>query len=105
MGSVYSQPEKFGLELFGEIEWQGGYEFDKAAVWVRPDDGQLFYGEHSGCSCVSPFEGLGIPDLDRVTAFQVGDLLKAADAQKGPGSGRDSRMGDIAALMERLMAR
>lgn len=55
--SVYYNPEKYGLEIIGEVDFSDGcWQFDSLVVWRRIEDGQLFYGEDSGCSCPSPFE-------------------------------------------------
>ena len=63
---VYYNPEKFGLQLVGEIEFEGGYEHDKIAVW-RKEDGTFLYGESAGCSCIGIFDGMGIDDLTPVS--------------------------------------
>lgn len=55
----YSSPEKHGLTMVGEVEWADeSYQFDLTAVW-RADDGTLYWGDDSGCSCPSPFEDVG----------------------------------------------
>jgi hypothetical protein len=54
---VYSSPENYGLKIVGEIEWTDGcYQFDRTVLWVT-EDGTLYWGNDSGCSCPSPFEG------------------------------------------------
>lgn len=61
--SIYYNPEKFGLKILGDIDWSSGYyEFDQTVVW-QDEQGQMFYAEDSGCSCPSPFEGVGLDDL------------------------------------------
>lgn len=47
----------------------GSYEFDYRVVWRRLSDGVLLTARDSGCSCPTPFEYIGIPDL-----AEVGDL-------------------------------
>lgn len=69
--NVYYSPEKFGLTLVGEIEFNGGYEHDKIAVW-RDGREQLFYGESEGCSCIGIFDGIG---LDGLTPISPQDFL------------------------------
>lgn len=52
---VYHQPEKFGLEPIGEIEWtEPDYSFDFTVVWKKDSD--YYFASDSGCSCPSPFE-------------------------------------------------
>lgn len=54
---IYNDPEKFGLETVGSIDWSSdSYEFDITVVLRDPSTGQIFYAEDSGCSCPSPFE-------------------------------------------------
>lgn len=52
----YYNPEHFGLELVGSIEWVGeSYEFNMTAVW-KESRGKYYIADDSGCSCPSPFE-------------------------------------------------
>jgi hypothetical protein len=54
---TYGQPEKFGLEIVGDISWDDEpYQFDFTVVWKDPKTGEMFYARDSGCSCPSPFE-------------------------------------------------
>lgn len=63
---VYYNPEKFGLTIVETFDFSDGYyQFDYLAVW-KDEAGNLFYAEDSGCSCPSPFESMGLPDLTRV---------------------------------------
>lgn len=64
--NVFYSPEKFGLEIVETIDFSDGYyQFDYLVVF-KSEDGRWFYAEDSGCSCPSPFEGMGMPDLTRV---------------------------------------
>lgn len=70
MNNVYYNPEKFGLTTVGELDYSSGsYEFDYTAVWVD-DQKNLYYADDSGCSCPSPFEGLGLNDLTKANTVQ-----------------------------------
>lgn len=72
MPNIYYDPEKFGLKIFGDIDWSDGfYHFDQTVVW-QDDEGRLYYADDSGCSCPSPFEGKGVDDLTRCT--DIGEL-------------------------------
>lgn len=64
--NVYYSPEKFGLTQVECIDFSDGcYQFDYLVVW-KDAEGRLFYAEDSGCSCPSPFETMGMPELTRV---------------------------------------
>lgn len=57
MSNIYYQPEDFGLETVGQIDFSdGNYCFNYRVIWRRLSDGQLLTGADSGCSCPSPFE-------------------------------------------------
>jgi hypothetical protein len=64
---MYYNPKTFGAEIVGSIDTIGGYEFCMLAVFRRLEDGAMFWGDDSGCSCVSPFEGATFENLDRIT--------------------------------------
>lgn len=56
MGTLYNQPEEYGLEVVGEFDWcEPDYSFDLLVVW-KESRGKYWIGEDSGCSCPSPFE-------------------------------------------------
>lgn len=81
MNNVYYAPEKFGLTTVGELDYSSGsYEFDLTAVWVD-DQKNLYYGDDSGCSCPSPFEGVGLNDLTKATVAQLQGHLRARMAE------------------------
>lgn len=53
---VYHQPEHFGLENIGTIEWrEADYEFDMTIV-LKKKRGEYYLACDSGCSCPAPFE-------------------------------------------------
>lgn len=56
--NIYYHPEKFSLEPVAELETGRSYEFETTVVWKR-DDGKFFWAQDSGCSCPTPFEGMG----------------------------------------------
>lgn len=67
MGSFYNDPKSHGLEPVAEIDYSDGcYQFDLRVVWRRVADGKLLSGRDSGCSCPSPFEDMGVSDLQEV---------------------------------------
>lgn len=76
---VYSQPEKFGLELIGTIQWEpDSYSFDLTAVF-RDKAGTLYWADDSGCSCPSPFEDYTrIEQLTKGMADQLQEHLELA---------------------------
>lgn len=72
--NIYYRPEKHGLELFGEVERQESYSFDKFVVWKRKDDiaPTWLYAEDSGCSCPSPYEDISGPvDLQASNSWAI----------------------------------
>lgn len=99
--TIYGSPDKFGLELIGEIDWSDGcYQFDYTVVWKRRD-GSFVYGEDQGCSCPSPFEDVGVDQLTELPSPGTLNAFKAHCEQRdveeyGP---RDMQ---IAALLERM---
>lgn len=66
----YHQPEAFGLTLLGSVDrYEPDYSFDIVAVWYH-EDGRLFVGSDSGCSCPSPFEdSTSLADLTEVQGW------------------------------------
>lgn len=74
MPDMYYSPEKFGLTVVGEVEFEGGYGFDKTMVW-RDRCGTLMYADDSGCSCPTPFEGKGVNDLTVATVGEIQEHL------------------------------
>lgn len=81
MNNVYYSPEKFGLTTVGGLDYSSGsYEFDCTMVWVD-DQKNLYYADDSGCSCPSPFEGLGLNDLTKATVAQLQGHLRARMAE------------------------
>lgn len=56
MSNIYYNPEAFGLEIVGEIEWDDEpYTFNMTVVW-KERRGRYWIASDSGCSCPSPFE-------------------------------------------------
>jgi hypothetical protein len=103
--NIYYNPEKFGLETIGEIDWSSGaYEFDLTVVWKRTLDGRFVYAEDSGCSCPSPFEGTGVDEL--VVLRKRGGLadFKAHCAEREGTSYDGPRLTEMAELLERMHA-
>jgi hypothetical protein len=107
--TIYSSPEKYGLELVGEVDYSdGNYHFDLTIVLRDVATGALFYADDSGCSCPMPFENVGRPDLVPATAHEAAAHLQSRLA---PGRENAQRYGDTVygeaaalALIERLMA-
>jgi hypothetical protein len=66
-GTIYYNPEQLGLKVFAEISNLAlDYEFSMFIVW-QDAEGNLFYGEDSGCSCPEPFQDVtGVEDLNTI---------------------------------------
>jgi hypothetical protein len=70
MPGFYYNPEKYGLETVGQIDWDDDdYQFCMTVVWQRVEDGKFLYGDDSGCSCPSPFEDVAINDLKEIVSL------------------------------------
>lgn len=75
---VYYQPDNFGLEMIGIINWDDEpYQFDITAVWYHPETELFYIGSDSGCSCPGWFEDFtSLNDLEGpLTKQQVFDAL------------------------------
>lgn len=87
----YSSPEKHGLTMIGDIEWDDeSYQFDMTAVW-RDAEGGLYWADDSGCSCPSPFEDFqSIEELTKGTFYELATHLEGrkANAQSGDAAAR-----------------
>lgn len=103
---VYHVPEKFGLTLVGEIQWgEPDYSFNMTIALRRNGDGQLFYGDDSGCSCPSPFEDF--TTVESLTPCTRGELQAHLYERNSEGLDPDAwtrwdESGTIADLMHRV---
>jgi hypothetical protein len=68
--NIHISPEKFGLQVIGEVEWTGDFEFDKTIIWKELATGQLLIGQDQGNSIRVPFELHGVDGLFRVERSQ-----------------------------------
>lgn len=71
----YHNPEKFGLTMVGSIDYRDEYEFDIVAVF-RDQQGRLGYLKDSGCSCPTPFDGMGVDTLTFCTPAELQAVLE-----------------------------
>jgi hypothetical protein len=79
MNNPEYNPENFGLEIIGSIEYSSGsYEFDTRIVW-KDKEGKLYTARDSGCSCPIPFEGYNT--LESLDTFDW-DELKSEVAEE-----------------------
>lgn len=64
--NIYYKPEAFGGEIVGEVEYSSGsYEYNTVVLWKIGD--KFYIGADQGCSCPTPFTGIGINDLEEIT--------------------------------------
>ncbi len=99
MDNIRDNPERFGLEIVGEVEWTyESYDFDLTVVFRDKKTGDLFYGDDSGCSYPRPFSGMGMDDLVSANRHEV--LAHLAQRQ----AGEYSRPGTSAEMIERINA-
>jgi hypothetical protein len=69
----YYTPEKFGLKVLGEIDWNDEpYQFDMTTVWVKEGTAQFYWADDAGCSCPIPFEF--VESMDDLKSGQFMDL-------------------------------
>lgn len=98
--NIYYNPENYGLETVGVIDWSDGcYQFDYTAVW-RTEDGTLYYAEDSGCSCPSPFEGFGA--VDELTEITDLNEFQTHLNERSGGNYDGNRNAEVADLMSRI---
>lgn len=114
MTGIYSNPERFGLEFVGQVDWSSGmWEFDLTVVWRSTVvDGLWYVGRDSGCSCPSPFENKGLPDLEAFSGqpapWQILAQIHAENAESIVSLDLDARRrraSQVATLAERIMER
>lgn len=67
MDSLYYSPEKWGLRVVAEFEYEeDSYSFDTRVVW-KHESGKFYTARDSGCSCPAPFEDYrDLTDLDEL---------------------------------------
>lgn len=109
--NVYYSPEKHGVTAVGEIEWsEPNYSFDLTVLW-KAEDGTLYWGDDSGCSCPSPFEDIStLAKLSTGTKFDfikhVNDLLsnvrEYAKTNTWARVDADHAEGQVAQLLEKV---
>ena len=110
MDNIYYDPQKFGLEMVGEVEWVGAsYEFDLTGVW-KEKRGVYWIGNDSGCSCPSPYEDLTKEDLyGPYNKAQLKERLETLVAERASetdnyygGRTRAELMKDVREILSRL---
>ncbi len=69
MENVYYSPEKFGLEILGELKDPEAIDgFNTLIVLRGLETGRLFWATDAGCSCPGPFEDYtSIDTLAKIT--------------------------------------
>ncbi len=60
--NIYSNPEKFNLEIIDVLDASEPYYFNYFIVW-KDKENRLYYGQDDGCSCPVPFDGVGLDDI------------------------------------------
>lgn len=102
--NVYYDPDKFGLTTVGEVEFSSSsYEFDTTVVW-RDAAGRLLWADDAGCSCPTPFEGVGVNDLATGTPTDLQAYLEKRKADSYEYEHSASRIdAEIVELMGRVV--
>lgn len=104
--NVYYDPEKFGLEIVGMVDFSSGsYEFSYFVVWQDTETKVLYWAEDSGCSCPTPFEYVGRDKMEHGSPHDVLRVLGERRA-KADESSYEKQFGqeDTLTLVEKLMA-
>lgn len=73
MSYLYYDPQEWGLEVVGELEFSDGcYQFDTLVVWKDKKNRKVYYAEDSGCSCPVPFEECrSVDDLTEISSVTL----------------------------------
>lgn len=71
MMDIYYNPEAFGLEIVGEINFVDGWEYDTFCVWREKSTGRLGYGQDAGCSCNTAFDYCGVEQINWATPIEI----------------------------------
>lgn len=79
MTTILFDPKMFGLTLVASHDAAATYSFNTIAIWRGDTTGRLYAGHDRGCSCPSPFEGVGVLDLTPVRT--LADVVKFARAR------------------------
>lgn len=101
MDHLYDEPERYGFETIGEIDWGvNSYNFDLTVAWIETETGRIFVASDSGCSCPRPFEDIeGIEDLTEITKPM--ELIKyLADVQSEKEA--DHATGEVGELIMKV---
>jgi hypothetical protein len=101
MPNIYYQPEAFEAEVIGSVEWTDeSYSFDTTLI-LRGNDGKLYWGDDSGCSCPSPFENFYV-----LSDFETGTFMELSDHLQERLSGNYACVdaaAEVAEVMKRIV--
>jgi hypothetical protein len=96
MHNLYYYPEKCGIEIIAEIDPEEAYEFDTLLVFRVIGTGEIKWAHDTGCSCPTPFEGMGIDDL-RDLELDDPDWRREVENQMHRGN-----TGDVQAFLRKV---
>lgn len=82
MKNIYYNPEAFNLEIMGDVDVAGSYEFDILVVFKDIETNKLYYDTDSGCSCPTPFEDHRKEDLTEITRGNLKEFEAICFAHK-----------------------
>ena len=76
-GNIYSNPEKFGLEIVAALDYYSGYSWSMRVVWREIATGRILTDADSGCSCNSPWEAtIDVAELDPLDINAILEEIK-----------------------------
>jgi hypothetical protein len=101
--NLYYYPEKSGLEIVGEVEFVGGYEFDKIVVWRETQTGRIGYGEDAGCSCPTPFEDFELEDIEWDEPWRIALKVQESANQRMVWSWGEAKPVDVVNLIDKIV--
>jgi len=105
MSWYYFEPDTFGLEHVGAVDWlrgEGCYEWEETTVFFRAEDGLFYWDSGSGCSCDGPLEG--VTKLDDLTSGNLSALSAELMRYFGSVSGyREDKDGVLALEVTRVI--
>lgn len=101
--NVYNTPEKFGLEVYGDVWRDMSWEFDAFIIWKQPSTGAYLWAHDSGCSCPTPFEDYGLSNLPVGSLRDaLVDLRAWVEAEWDYANGERERSEAAKGLIERI---
>ncbi|MEU9871131.1 hypothetical protein AB0C87_25205 [Actinomadura sp. NPDC048021] len=99
---IYENPERFGLEIVGDLAFEHGYEYDILVVFREKDTGRIGVARDSGCSCNSPFEYYNnVEDIEFDEPWRI--ALRIQEQANAAKDYRDFSDNDVVHLIDKVV--